>query len=113
MEDAVIKVTQIADSFISCNEVAAIQYKHIEPIKLTEDWLEMFGFKDYGGNIFYREISQNGMRFFVNLDNNCIRLSNDNNFYSSPQLPIRTHFIHQLQNLWTALTATHITKTKI
>ena len=77
-----------------------------EPILLTEDWLVRFGFKNpYDPAWFYLEINPLSRRFivYVNPDNRGIALfDNDDNEQYTYHIELK--YVHQLQNLYFALT---------
>jgi len=85
-------------------------YKHrmddIEPIPLTEEWLERFGFEQMklytGDNCFVKE------KFCVlcdgQLKNYDLRLT----FDSDQTIRVELDYVHQLQNLYFALTNTEL-----
>jgi hypothetical protein len=85
--------------------VGVVEWKDIEAIPLTEDWLLKFGFKQLKENNSYPEdfakiIYDNGrMRIY----GNTIEWieSNDDYFFKIINTP---KFVHQLQNLYFALT---------
>lgn len=71
-----------------------------EPIPLTEDWLFRFGF-DWDSDIVNEEIGHQWYEFkSLKLD-----LVNNNFVYVGWQLPVlQIKYVHQLQNLYFALT---------
>lgn len=76
------------------------EYNEITPIPLTEEWLLKFGKKaekndDYGGFIIYYP-NGNGMRI-------------KNNEWSSQHISVKLEYVHQLQNLYFALTNEKLT----
>ena len=81
-----------------------------EPIPLTEEWLKRFGFEQMklytGDNCFVKE------KFCVLCDGqlkNCdLRLT----FDSDQTIRIKLDYVHQLQNLYFALTGEELTKNK-
>ena len=77
-----------------------VNYKDIEPIPLTEEWLLKFGFKRV------KHIS--GVQAAYKLENIRLNMSNCANFYRY-KLPVDS--VHQLQNLYFALTQKELTCT--
>ena len=83
--------------------VKSDDFEHIEKdpceymdVELTEDWLIRFGYDKYGLNSFY---IYNG--FFVEWD----KKTNKWDCYRNPDLDICSiKYVHQLQNLYFALT---------
>lgn len=105
-----IKAIQIGDKigYISTPKSGAITINQIEPIELTEIWLENFGFKNRGlsGNLFIHQknigafnrfiIETDGIDFYPQIDfNSCC-------FYE-------LKYVHELQNLYFALTVEELT----
>lgn len=76
----------------------------IEPIPITSEWLERMGFKDGGphdgGEHSWRipdfEFGYDGRSFYFYDGNNCVQVSDSS-------------FVHQLQNLYHALTGEELT----
>ena len=86
--------------------------KSLVPIPLTEQWLERFGFrKSIIGDavkiaVWGIEIENQSQKFNLvrNLADGGYVLSNELNFWSSPII-----YVHQLQNLYFALTGEELT----
>jgi hypothetical protein len=82
-----------------------------EPIPLTEDWLKRFGFEkdeeyDEGGLVDYRMMLMWHSLEFVSFWN-----SEDLKGVNQPQTGVDVEYVHQLQNLYFALTGEELTKT--
>lgn len=77
------------------------------PIPLTEDWLIKFGFQyDYEGNLFLEPIhddTEANFYFHWEVDELVLRDSFEDVFMS------RLNYVHQLQNLYFALTGEELT----
>lgn len=72
----------------------------LEPIPLTEEWLLKFGFVDDNGS-FYK-IPVGGSELFINPENGMVVwIERNNNVFNNPAL---IEYVHQLQNLYFALT---------
>lgn len=72
----------------------------IEPVPVTAEWLEKFGFindKETG----YRWFAPNNIDIAYDLDDNCIRISDSWEFG-------KRKYVHELQNLFFALTGTEL-----
>ena len=87
--------------------------EHYKPIPLTEEWLERFGFEkdeeyDEGGLVDYRFTLMNGSLEFVSFWN-----SEEITGVNQPQTRIDVEHVHQLQNLYFALTGKELTIKKI
>ena len=77
----------------------------IEPIPLTEEWLLKFGFeKDFEGDV-YKNVNSNS---FLCWQNNRVELLDDEN---NKCMAYCDH-VHQLQNLYFALTGEELTLTE-
>ncbi|OPC34588.1 hypothetical protein [Elizabethkingia miricola] len=71
----------------------------LEPIPLTEEWLWKFGFEDRLKNI-------NDLEFSISIENKALFIFQ----YNEPKgLYFDIEFVHQLQNLYFALTAEELT----
>lgn len=74
------------------------------PITITEEWLQRFGFEkdeeyDEGGLVDYRWILMNGSLEFVSFWN-----SEEITGVNQPQTGVDVEYVHQIQNLYFALT---------
>ncbi len=74
-------------------EIAWIELEEFEPIPLTEEWLLKFGFEKQGLNKFWKEPM---LLTFLHVDY-CLFLAN--------QRHVNIFYVHQLQNLYFALTS--------
>lgn len=79
-----------------------IDYNLIEPIPLTEEWLEKFGFEDYGSDSWFKARYEN--------ENLCINILKSGEFCVEGvgvkgESGMYIEYVHQLQNLYFALTA--------
>jgi hypothetical protein len=80
-----------------------------EPIPLTEEWLERLGFEkdeeyDEGGLVDYRMTLMKNSLEFVSFWN-----SEDLTGVNQPQTSVDVRHVHQLQNLYFALTGEELT----
>jgi len=75
----------------------------IEPIPLTEEWLLKFGFKNNSMNTY--NILLQGFLLEYNLQHNVVDAVNKVHF----NLNIPVKYVHQLQNLYFALTGEELT----
>ena len=81
-----------------------LEYNEIKPIPLTEEWLLKFGLKQIGGS------------FELNDDNFSLSFEGIEAFlcyggYVEQSRPVNCKYVHQLQNLYFALTGTELTIT--
>lgn len=99
-EDNVITVTDITKGYIGCDEATLLAFKYIQPIPLTEDWLLKFGFVPL--------IQGTG---FNTTEIVIFNPSDDQPYYKFiyAKWTVRIYYVHQLQNLYFALTQTHLT----
>jgi hypothetical protein len=72
-------------------------YEEIKPIPLTEDWLVRFGFTNTSSNIIHRRKDFN-LPFFN------LTMYNEDISFSQNGFKIIVKHVHQLQNLYFALT---------
>ena len=84
------------DFYMTYNDPEAMLI--FEPIRITEEWLLKFGFK--------KVFPKRGIARAYKKQNIRINMSNMGNFYYS-KTPI--YFVHQLQNLYFALTGEELT----
>lgn len=90
------------------------KYGEAEPIPLTEQWLLDFGFIEYKDGSFNKQMYANG------IGSTQILITNNQNkddifiFWLDGKLPIQNNYIyvHQLQNLYHALTNKELTNGK-
>ncbi|WP_159522931.1 hypothetical protein [Sunxiuqinia indica] len=85
--------------------------KQVEPVKLTEEWLIKFGFKKkpcgYGSSKYVYgifEVHNYGGNRFKNIELITIDKSNDEDEIVNTLLPVDILYVHQLQNLYLAIT---------
>lgn len=85
--------------WIKCEGIIDTKIIHCEPIPLTEEWLfKLGGVKttdSFGGYLFYYP--------------NCNAMRIKNNEWSSQHITVKVEFVHQLQNLYFALTGEELT----
>src|SRR5580765_8987122 len=80
----------------------------VMPIPLTEDWLIKFGF-NVGGGYFWQNIETESVYIAWNSENKCCYLYEGSGDGASYGKPIKT--VHQLQNVYYALTNAELTLT--
>lgn len=98
-------VTALRENDLYANGIRLPSYFNAEPILLTEEWLLKFGFEET------RSLWNNGMGYPVHydLENKNLRMA-----YGShggtvfPVVAFNVKFVHQLQNLYFALTGTEL-----
>lgn len=83
---------------------AIIEWDEYEHIPLTEEWLLKFGFVDHNGS-FYK-IPVGGSELFINPGNGVVWIERNDNVFNNPAL---VPYVHQLQNLYFALTSEELT----
>jgi hypothetical protein len=101
--DGVTRVTAILNDLQIETETGYID-KYCRAIPLTEEWLERFGFDkdeeyDEGGLVDYRWTLMYRSLEFVSFWN-----SEELNGVNQPQTGVDVEYVHQLQNLYFALT---------
>lgn len=115
--EVILKVSEINNNCFYTTEEDGNDFKStvwdIEPIELTEEWLLKFGFIKSGTNTdshWYKGdnegISRIGLKQYKDLFNNN-HISFDFNVggaYCISSVDIKIEFVHQLQNLYFALT---------
>lgn len=91
-------------------KITSYRNNQIKPIPLTEQWLKDFGFEEKALRVFYIDI--NGLKLGIKLtsDNDGIlMIQNFGRFDLGLNKEIK--YVHQLQNLYFALTGKELTKT--
>lgn len=83
------------DKFIVCNHYPG---KWFETIPLTEEWLLKFGF-EYFGRMTGWVIGNHSINEFGDFFEFCI----------NKEIPVKLQYVHQLQNLYFALTGEELT----
>lgn len=104
--DIVDSVVSINYNMVHLSQYSALDYDDIQPIPLTEEWLEKFGFE------FQEHESPIGMMLYTNSDWDFCILKEFGTFsYAESQGEDYEYFdvkclrtVHQLQNLYFALT---------
>jgi hypothetical protein len=99
----VIGIDNLGISVKNDNEETWIELDQFEPIPLTEEWLLKFGFNNLSGCYYER----NGIGFITGY-------ANDGSFVCGNSFgPRHCHFyyVHQLQNIYFALTNEELTLT--
>lgn len=85
------------------------KFKTIEGIPLTEQWLVKFGFKrsdTIGKSSSFLFIMIGGSELHINPDNGVVWIERNTNVFNNPAL---IEYVHQLQNLYFALTGEELT----
>ena len=73
---------------------------HFKPIPITEEWLLKFGFFKYNNAYVLEKPNENIMNFKFSIWSDFT--------YNSSEFPVELKYAHQLQNLYFALTGTHL-----
>ena len=73
---------------------------HFKPIPITEEWLLKFGFFKYNNAYVLEKPNENIMNFKFSIWSDFT--------YNSSEFPVELKYVHQLQNLYFALTGTHL-----
>lgn len=73
---------------------------HFKPIPITEEWLLKFGFLKYNNAYVLEKPNENIMNFKFSIWSDFT--------YNSSEFPVELKYAHQLQNLYFALTGTHL-----
>lgn len=91
-------------------ELCEMRPQEYEPIPLTAEWLERFGFEDVysNKNLYSLSIISGGFAQIVSVGNTSgeisVALNIGSNDFSDFEASINLHHIHQLQNLYYSLT---------
>jgi hypothetical protein len=106
-EGSIVTVNTISDDEVTFSDYASFYYPQIEDIsgiELTEEWLVRFGFSEYdqmGDNYFFAFEKDDNFEFNLCLNFNDLQVS----FYSlNWERAFKIKSVHQLQNLYFALT---------
>ena len=73
---------------------------HFKPIPITEELLLRFGFFKYNNAYVLEKPNENIMNFKFSIWSDFT--------YNSSEFPVELKYVHQLQNLYFALTGTHL-----
>jgi len=112
-----LPVTQIFEKGLNCGNVGAL-YELVKPIPLTEEWLEQFGFEKV---VYDSEKNGYGIEYHLKKKDLFIEIYSDMslNLYDSDKdtdndLGVGVHpkHVHQLQNLYFALTSEELKQNK-
>jgi len=105
---SLIKVTCLHMNTLEGEQNVTYPYNLIEPIHITEEWLFKFGFKRNDNtkvsDSFYW-IMVGGSQLHINPDNGVVWIHRDENIFNNPCL---VKHVHQLQNLYYALTGVEL-----
>ena len=106
-EDVVIVEEILADEFVVCN-VTTNEWPITDyaPILLTDEWLLRFGFNEDHYGDYYREYNINPDKHFHSYFE-LTQMSNKS--YQIREYDIYIAYVHQLQNLYFALTGEELT----
>jgi hypothetical protein len=106
-DDRVFEIHTISDTYPTLNTpefgIGVVEWYNIKPIKITEYWLLNFGFElnEDEGDVKYYEKNTIGIKMDDCLDFYCyIKSYKSNSCFFVKQL----EFVHELQNLFYALT---------
>ena len=100
-----VEVVQEINSCGKYHLINNVQIIDAEPIELTEEWLFRFGFERHElDNWFYLKIINDWTRLNININGSVCELS-----ISNHGAVINVAYVHQLQNLYYALTQTELT----
>ena len=81
---------------------------NINPIPLTEEWLLKFGFENVHTDWFYKDIEKtNSYQFCFNICLSNGKITLDSGFDENSIIKLK--YVHQLQNLYFALTGSELT----
>jgi len=84
---------------------------YAEPIKLTEEWLQKFGFEktdDYVDIIYYEQKNRSKRRFYICFDYDVNVISFGLAVFDNYIPLINLQYVHQFQNLYYALTGVEL-----
>ena len=73
---------------------------YFKPIPITEEWLLKFGFFKHNNAYVLEKPNENIMNFKFSIWSDFT--------YNSSEFPVELKYVHQLQNLYFALTGTHL-----
>ena len=95
--------------YIECEESFEwTEYNKLEPIPLTEEWLLKFGFENVHTDWFYKDIVKtNSYQFYFNICLSNGKITLDSGFDENSIIKLK--YVHQLQNLYFALTGSELT----
>jgi hypothetical protein len=104
-DDRVFEMHTIADTYPTLNTsefgIGVVEWYNIKPIKITEEWLLIFGFEKLIKNSF--KIEKTNFTIYINPVTGVCWISNKNQ-KGIAVIPVTFMYVHELQNLYYALT---------
>lgn len=79
-----------------------------EPVPLSKDWLKNFGFQDDSYGTYYKKFNAHEYVTVSFKDYACTQIRENPIAFADFSVDIECKFVHQLQNLWHALTSTEL-----
>lgn len=96
--------------------LATSSKRHFEPIPLTEEWLIRFGFKkdinDWFTNSFVASIQDSVTMIYINIVSGSACLTDFDDREQMSYVGNKIKYVHQLQNLYFALTGEEFQEVK-
>ena len=112
MNGEIIKPCDVLCDGINTDDIEGLNYAFIEPIPLTEEWLMRFGFEKINSEL--TNIAPLNLRCTFNLPNTPFSFCQGKLILTTGtgDFCVNTEYVHQLQNLYFALTSEELTITK-
>lgn len=99
-----VKEIHSGEILIQCNEDSEMLLLiHAKPVELTEEWLIKFGFKEDRGSFFIK-LNEYQLKITKNCFSDYSWWFSINTGYGSQPYTMIIKYVHQLQNLYFALT---------
>lgn len=112
-DDVIVEVKSINNNFILTKLFSSLDYKDLEPIELTEEWLVKLGFKVFYESDFQKKYDKDYSDLHIQarkVDNGYGIKINLNVYYRGEPIGKQlSEHVHQLQNLYFALTGQELT----
>ena len=100
--DGIMKGT-VYGSSTERHQITSYRYSQIKPIQLTEQWFKDFGFEQFSSYKLYN-------KGFFQVDKTAKEQDESGYWFFINSYPVNVVYVHQLQNLYFALTGRELNK---
>jgi len=99
-EGEITKVALLGADLVMVDDSKKVIEKNCAPIPLTEDWLLRFGFESSGDDGYNTDWNNGNITIVEGVD-----------YFIEDKTGVNIEYVHQLQNLYYALTGAELTQT--
>mgnify|MGYP001216050413 CR=1 FL=1 len=109
-EYTVVEINKNGISIVDVSDETWIEIDMFSGIPLTESWLIKFGFYQYGNqNLWKQRVKRAEHKSSITINTFCHTSTTNHQYISLNTFPFKKiYFVHQLQNLYHALTGTEL-----